>query len=174
MYTNFVQLFIKLVRQNKKPAELLNTIETKQLIRADLATVWAFMSNPRNLARLTPPYMGFEVLSTENNDRVYEGQIIEYYVKPLLNIKLHWVTEITHVQDNAYFVDEQRFGPYTFWHHKHFLQETPTGVEMHDLVHYKLPMGFLGTLANAAFVKKQLQGIFDFRYQQIEMLFNGR
>lgn len=153
---------------------MLNTIETKQLIRADLATVWAFMSNPGNLARLTPPYMGFEVLSKENNDRVYEGQIIEYYVKPLLNIKLHWVTEITHVQDNAYFVDEQRFGPYTFWHHKHFLQETTGGVEMRDLVHYKLPMGFLGTLANAAFVKKQLQGIFDFRYQQIEILFNGR
>ncbi len=153
---------------------MLYTIETKQLIRADLASVWAFMSNPRNLARLTPPYLGFEVLSKENNDRVYQGQIIEYYIKPVLNIKLHWVTEITHVQDGAYFVDEQRFGPYAFWHHKHFLQETAGGVEMRDLVHYKLPLGFLGKLANAAFVKKQLKGIFDFRYQQVATLFDGR
>jgi ligand-binding SRPBCC domain-containing protein len=153
---------------------LLYTIETSQLISADLATVWAFMSNPRNLARLTPPYLGFEVLSKENNDCVYPGQIIEYYVKPLLNIKLHWVTEITHVQDKSYFVDEQRFGPYAFWHHKHFLQETAGGVEMRDLVHYKLPLGLLGKLANAAFVKKQLKGIFDFRYQQLETLFNDR
>ena len=153
---------------------MLYTIETKQLIRADLASVWAFMSNPRNLARLTPPYLGFEVLSKESNDRVYQGQIIEYYIKPVLNIKLHWVTEITHVQDGAYFVDEQRFGPYAFWHHKHFLQETAGGVEMRDLVHYKLPLGFLGKLANAAFVKKQLKGIFDFRYQQVATLFDGR
>lgn len=153
---------------------MLYTIETKQLIRADLASVWAFMSNPRNLARLTPPYLGFEVLSKESNDRVYQGQIIEYYIKPVLNIKLHWVTEITHVQEGAYFVDEQRFGPYAFWHHKHFLQETAGGVEMRDLVHYKLPLGFLGKLANAAFVKKQLKGIFDFRYQQVATLFDGR
>lgn len=153
---------------------MLYTIETSQLIRADLATVWEFMSNPRNLARLTPTSLGFEVLSTENNDRVYAGQIIEYYVKPLLNIKLHWVTEITHVKDQSYFVDEQRFGPYAFWHHKHFLQETAAGVEMRDLVHYKLPLGFLGKLVNAAFVKKQLKGIFDFRYQQIETLFTGQ
>ncbi|WP_041348082.1 SRPBCC family protein [Niastella koreensis] len=153
---------------------MLYTIETKQLIRADLANVWAFMSNPRNLARLTPPYLGFEVLSKENNDRMYPGQIIEYYVKPLLNIKLHWVTEITHVQDESYFVDEQRFGPYAFWHHKHFLRETAGGVEMHDLVHYKLPLALLGKLANEAFVKKQLKRIFDFRYQQIEILFNGK
>lgn len=153
---------------------MLYTIETKQLIRADLAAVWAFMSNPRNLARLTPPYLGFEVLSKENNYHMYPGQIIEYYVKPLLNIKLHWVTEITHVQHESYFVDEQRFGPYAFWHHKHFLQETAGGVEMRDMVHYKLPLGLLGNLANAAFVKKQLKGIFDFRYQQVETLFNGR
>jgi ligand-binding SRPBCC domain-containing protein len=139
-----------------------------------MAAVWAFMSNPRNLARLTPPNLGFEVLSKENADRIYPGQIIEYYVKPLLNFKLYWVTEITHVQEAAYFVDEQRFGPYAFWHHKHFLQETAEGVEMRDLVHYKLPLGLLGRLANAAFVKKQLKGIFDFRYQQVETLFNGR
>ncbi|WP_242675538.1 SRPBCC family protein [Niastella koreensis] len=153
---------------------MLYTIETSQLIRADMATVWAFMSNPNNLARLTPAYLGFEVLSKENSDRMYPGQIIEYYVKPLLNIKLHWVTEITHVQEASYFVDEQRFGPYAFWHHKHFLQEKAGGVEMRDLVHYKLPLGYLGKLANAVFVKKQLKGIFDFRYQQIDSLFNGR
>ena len=153
---------------------MLYTIASKQLVKRDLATVWAFISDPHNLAKLTPPYLGFEVLSTENNNRVYAGQIIEYYVKPLLNIKLHWVTEITQVEDQSYFVDEQRYGPYAFWHHKHFLQETAGGVEMRDLVHYKLPLGFLGRLAHAAFVEKQLKGIFDFRHQQIETLFNGQ
>jgi ligand-binding SRPBCC domain-containing protein len=132
------------------------------------------MSTPHNLARLTPPYLGFEVLSKENNGRMYPGQIIEYYVKPLLNIKLHWVTEITHVQHESYFVDEQRFGPYAFWHHKHFLRKTAGGVEMSDLVHYKLPLGPLGKLAHAAIVKKQLKDIFDFRYRQIETLLNAR
>jgi ligand-binding SRPBCC domain-containing protein len=78
------------------------------------------------------------------------------------------------VEDQSYFADEQRFGPYAFWHHKHYLRETAGGVEMRDLVHYKLPLGFLGRLAHAVFVEKQLKGIFDFRHQQVEILFNGQ
>lgn len=132
------------------------------------------MSNPRNLARITPSYLGFRILGMEETKGMYPGQIIEYYVSPVLGIKLHWVTEITHVQDKQFFVDEQRFGPYTFWHHKHFMEETSKGVLMTDVVHYKLPLGPLGRLANALFVKRQLNGIFGHRHKVLEDLFNGQ
>jgi ligand-binding SRPBCC domain-containing protein len=99
---------------------------------------------------------------------MYPGQIIEYTVKPILGIPLYWMTEITHVQEGAYFVDEQRFGPYTMWHHQHHFTAVPGGVKMEDIVHYKIPLGFLGDIAQVVLVKKQLQGIFDFRFQAVE------
>ncbi len=151
---------------------MLHSIQTSQLIKSDLNTVWEFMSSPKNLATITPDYMGFQILNDLHGDTMYSGQIIEYNVSPILGVKLHWVTEITHVKDKAYFVDEQRFGPYSFWHHKHFLKETSQGVEMNDLVHYKLPFGALGKLANAMFVKKQLKDVFDYRYKKVNELFN--
>jgi hypothetical protein len=98
---------------------------------------------------------------------MYAGQIIEYTVKPLLGIPLYWMTEITHVQEGAYFVDEQRFGPYIMWHHQHHFKEVTGGVMMTDIVHYKIPLGFLGDIAHWLFVKKQLQGIFDFRFKAV-------
>jgi ligand-binding SRPBCC domain-containing protein len=151
---------------------MLHTIQTSQLIKSDLNTVWNFMSSPNNLATITPDYMGFQILNDLHGDTMYSGQIIEYNVSPILGIKLHWVTEITHVKDKSYFVDEQRFGPYTFWHHKHFLKETSQGIEMNDLVHYKLPFGIIGKLANELFVKKQLKEVFDYRYKKVNELFN--
>ena len=102
---------------------------------------------------------------------MYTGQIIEYTVKPVLGIPLYWMTEITHVVDKQFFVDEQRFGPYTMWHHQHHFKAVDGGVEMTDIVHYKLPFWFLGDIANTLFVKKQLQGIFDFRWKKVEDLF---
>jgi ligand-binding SRPBCC domain-containing protein len=149
---------------------LLYTIHSQQLIKAPLDRVWSFMSDPRNLATITPGYMKFTVLS-EPEEKVFPGQIIEYYVSPVLGIRLHWVTEITQVKDKEYFIDEQRFGPYAFWHHKHFLKETPEGTLMTDIVHYKLPLGFLGKIAHGLFVKKQLQKIFDFRRVKLEEIF---
>lgn len=150
---------------------MLHTLQTRQLIHSDLDTVWTFMSDPRNLARITPPSLGFHILSADAGTPMYAGQIIEYYVRPLLGIRWHWVTEITHVQDKQFFVDEQRFGPYAFWHHKHLLQPTNDGVLMTDTVHYKLPLGPLGRLANSLFVASQLKQIFDHRYQQLDNLF---
>lgn len=150
---------------------MLHSIQTSQLIKSDLNTVWEFMSSPKNLAAITPNYMGFQILNDLHGDTMYPGQIIEYNVSPILGIKLHWVTEITHVKDKAYFVDEQRFGPYSFWHHKHFLKETTQGIEMNDLVHYKLPFGFVGKLANELFVKKQLKEVFNYRYKKVNELF---
>ena len=103
---------------------------------------------------------------------MYPGQIIEYKVSPVLNIPIYWMTEITHVADKKYFVDEQRFGPYEMWHHQHHFKSVEGGVEMTDIVHYKLPFWFLGDIAHFLFVKKQLQGIFDYRFTKTEKLFN--
>lgn len=116
--------------------------------------------------------MRFRVLSGGDGDQIFPGQILEYKVSPLLGIPLGWVTEITHVQDKVYFVDEQRYGPYAFWHHKHFLTETEEGIEMTDWVHYKLPLGFAGRLVHTLLVRKQLEAIFAYRFSQLESLFN--
>ena len=104
---------------------------------------------------------------------MYAGQVIEYQVSPVLGIPLYWMTEITHVEDRKYFVDEQRYGPYSMWHHQHHFKMIEGGVEMTDIVHYKLPLWFLGDMANSLFVKKQLQQIFDHRFKKVEELFGN-
>ncbi len=152
---------------------MLHSIKTKQLLKADLAKVWDFISSPKNLAAITPAYMGFSML-TNSVEKMFAGQIIEYHVSPVAGIIMHWVTEITHVEHGVYFVDEQRFGPYSFWHHKHFLKETRNGIEMNDEVHYKLPLGPIGVFVNSVYVKKQLQSIFDYRYKKLDELFNHK
>ena len=145
-------------------------LHTKQKLPISVEEAWAFFSDPKNLREITPTYMGFDILSGADR-KVYAGQIIRYTVKPLLGLKLNWVTEITHVAPGQFFVDEQRFGPYAFWHHKHFLHPIEGGVEMEDWVHYKLPMGPLGQLAHAVFVRRQLQEIFDYRTEKLNSLF---
>ena len=142
------------------------SMRTVQFIPCTLEKAWAFFSNPANLAEITPDNLRFKILSAGGGE-MYPGQVIEYYVHPLLNIPLYWMTEITHVQPMKYFVDEQRFGPYSLWHHQHHFKEVTGGVEMTDIVHYKLPLWFLGDIANALFVKKQLKGIFDYRTEKV-------
>ncbi len=152
---------------------MLHTLKTTQFLKSDLPTVWQFMSSPHNLARITPKYMGFDIISDPNDTKtMYAGQIIEYYVSPVLGLKMHWVTEITHVVENQYFVDEQRFGPYQLWHHKHFLKEVAGGVEMTDILHYKAPFGIIGKIANALFIKNKINEIFQYRFQKLESIFN--
>ena len=102
---------------------------------------------------------------------MYPGQIIEYKVKPIAGIPVYWMTEITHVEAEKFFVDEQRFGPYALWHHQHHFSEIPGGVEMTDIVHYKIPFGFLGDIAQWLFIGKQLEKIFDFRWKAVEEKF---
>lgn len=145
--------------------------ETVQYINASLDECWEFFSTPENLRKIAPESMGFEITYFDNKS-MYAGQIIQYKVTPLLGIKLTWVTEITQVKDKVYFIDDQRFGPYSFWHHKHFFEETPNGVKMTDIVHYALPFGFLGQIMNALIVKNKLKEIFDYRFQKINELFN--
>ena len=104
---------------------------------------------------------------------MFAGQIIQYQVTPFSGYTTKWVTEITHVKENSYFVDEQRFGPYALWHHKHFIKEIDGGVEMEDIIDYKIPFGWLGQLAHPLIVKKQLLEIFKFREQKLTDLFGA-
>jgi ligand-binding SRPBCC domain-containing protein len=138
----------------------------------EASRAWEFLSNPANLQRITPAEMGFEILSGADRP-IYPGQIIQYNVSPFPGIRTRWVTEITHVKEGTYFVDEQRLGPYSLWHHKHFIYEVPGGVRMEDIVDYKLPLGMLGGLAQTTFVRKQLTGIFDFREKALKDLFGS-
>jgi ligand-binding SRPBCC domain-containing protein len=149
------------------------SLKTVQKIPISLNQAWEFFSNPANLQAITPDNLGFKIISKHHGNTMYAGQVIEYKVSPLLGIPLYWMTEITHVADSAYFVDEQRFGPYSLWHHQHHFKAIEGGVEMTDIVHYKLPLWILGDIANALFVKKQLAGIFDYRYRKVEQLFGA-
>lgn len=147
------------------------SIKTVQLLPVSIDTAWEFFSNPANLKNITPPTLGFNIISKYHGDKMYPGQIIEYKVSPMLNMPLYWMTEITHVDDKKYFVDEQRFGPYSMWHHQHHFKEVANGVEMTDIVHYKIPFWFLGDIAHSLMIKKQLKQIFDFRYKKAAEIF---
>jgi|TARA_B110000211_G_C14041747_1_gene537099 ligand-binding SRPBCC domain-containing protein len=141
-----------------------------QLLPITINEAWDFLSDPNNLKKITPEYMGFKILEKEDT-KMYAGQIIQYIVTPILGIPTKWVTEITHVKDKSYFVDEQRFGPYSLWHHKHFIKEVDGGIEMLDIIDYKIPLGFIGRLANPILVKPKLNEIFNYRKQKLIKLF---
>jgi ligand-binding SRPBCC domain-containing protein len=146
------------------------TLQQKQKLPITKKVAWEFLSNPRNLKTITPDYMSFNILSGADRP-MFAGQIIQYIVTPILGIKTKWVTEITHVKENEYFVDEQRFGPYALWHHKHFIKEIDGGVEMEDIIDYKIPMGFLGQLMHPILVQPKLDEIFEYRTKKLEELF---
>lgn len=141
-----------------------------QLLPITINEAWDFLSDPNNLKKITPDYMGFNILEKEDT-KMYAGQIIQYIVTPILGIPTKWVTEITHVKDKSYFVDEQRFGPYSLWHHKHFIKEVDGGIEMLDIIDYKIPLGFIGRLANPILVKPKLNEIFNYRKKKLVELF---
>lgn len=142
-----------------------------QTIPASLDEVWDFFSVPDNLEAITPTNISFHVTSKHHGNKIYAGQVIEYKVAPLFGIPRYWMTEIVHVQPKTYFVDEQRYGPYSLWHHQHHFREVDGGVEMTDIVHYKIPFWFIGDIANSLLVKKQLKRIFDFRWAAVEKRF---
>lgn len=143
-----------------------------QTIPTTLETAWNFFSNPSNLGEITPAEMDFKVISTNHSEKMYAGRLIEYYVKPIFGIRIYWMTEITHVEDQKYFVDEQRIGPYSLWHHQHHFKEIQGGVEMTDVVHYRIPYGFIGGWMNALFIRKRVEEIFDYRFKVIEKKFD--
>jgi ligand-binding SRPBCC domain-containing protein len=145
----------------------------EQNFNQPVGAVWAFISNPENLKKITPDYMGFDIVSGELPDSMYEGMIISYRVSPLLGIKTTWVTEITQVEPNRYFIDEQRVGPYKLWHHQHILEPTENGTLMKDIVSYQPPLGPLGALANRLVIKGKLKEIFDYRFKVLEDFFRN-
>ncbi|MBX7224956.1 MAG: SRPBCC family protein [Chitinophagales bacterium] len=144
-----------------------------QLLNGTKEGIWDFFTSPKNLNDITPNGMCFEILS-ELPDKVYEGLFIRYKIRPFLNFPMNWVTEITHVKDDLFFVDEQRQGPYKLWHHEHHFKTVENGVEMTDILHYDIGKGILGQIAGALFVHKQVRDIFDYRYKKLEELFNSR
>lgn len=145
-------------------------LHKKQNLPITIDQAWDFLSSPKNLKTITPDYMGFNILSGADRP-MFPGQIIQYIVTPVLGIKTKWVTEITHVRDKEYFVDEQRFGPYSLWHHKHFIKEIEGGIEMEDIIDYKVPMGIIGQLFHPIVVKPKLEEIFNYRTKKLEELF---
>lgn len=144
-----------------------------QYLNSDIKSVWDFASSPKNLKKITPDYMLFNITS-DNQEKMYPGMIISYHVAPILGIMLNWVTEITHVVENKFFVDEQRVGPYTLWHHQHFFEVEESQVKMTDIITYKPPFGYIGRIANSLFIRKQIQAIFQYRKIKMDQLFNNK
>lgn len=146
-------------------------LKRKQVLPISLEDAWSFFSSPKNLSKITPGEMGFDIQYISGGDQTYPGQIITYKIKILGGLRVTWVTEITHVQDKNYFIDEQRFGPYKLWHHQHHFKMTDQGLEMTDEVNYAIPLGIAGRLAHWLFVERQVNGIFDHRYKVLETYF---
>jgi len=153
---------------------MIYELKREQVLKSDLDTIWDFVSSPKNLPRITPTYMNFNITSKELPKKMYPGMLISYTVTPVLGIQMSWLTEITQVTDKRYFVDEQRYGPYAMWHHQHFIEPHKDGVLMKDIVTYKLPLGILGRLAHWLFVKRQLSSIFNYRFLKMEEIFNNK
>jgi ligand-binding SRPBCC domain-containing protein len=145
--------------------------QREQHIYTSVEEIWDFISSPKNLKEITPNNMGFDIRTPNLPDKIYEGMIISYTVRPLLGIPTNWVTEITHVRVQSYFVDEQRDGPYQLWHHQHIIVPEKKGVLMRDIVSYQPPYGILGKMANALFIKNKLNEIFDYRTQILNKIF---
>jgi len=148
----------------------MNRFEFVQFVPSSLDVVWEFFSSPSNLSKITPPEMGFTITSPVQPE-MYPGMFITYKVSPAFGIKLNWVTEITQIRKHEFFIDEQRRGPYSIWHHEHHFKAVEGGVEMRDILYYRVPFGFIGKLVNYVFVKKKVKQIFTFREQRIKELF---
>ena len=144
----------------------------RQNLPISLTQAWDFFSSPLNLAKITPSDMAFKVTSDSNfEQKMYPGMIITYKVSPIAGINLNWMTEITQVAHEKYFIDEQRFGPFKFWHHQHHFKAIANGVEMTDILTYGLPFGFIGKMAHGIFVENRLKEIFTFREKKTVELF---
>lgn len=153
---------------------MIHLLQKRQVVPADIATCWKFFSDPHNLAKITPPGMDFHVMG-DLPDRIHAGMMIQYRVRPLFGIPLTWLTEISHVRGPHYFVDGQRTGPYSLWHHEHLFAETAEGhTEMTDRIHYILPLSPLSEFLHPILVAPQLEAIFDYRVRAVEKIFGAK
>lgn len=146
-------------------------LRKQQVIQTSLEELWDFVSSPVNLKQITPASMGFDIISSVLPEKMYPGMIIRYRVKPFAGIPMQWVTEITHVEERKFFIDEQRIGPYSFWHHQHLLEPLDNGILMTDIVSYQPPFGLLGRFANFLFIRRQLDTIFRYREKALQKRF---
>lgn len=151
---------------------MIHTLKTVQFLPISLEEAWDFFSSPENLKHITPEYMGFQILS-EIPLKMYPGMIISYNLKPLPGFKINWVTKITQVKEMEYFIDSQLSGPYGIWHHEHRFKKVEGGIEMIDMLYYKLPYGWLGRIVNFFIVRKKVEGIFSYRYEILRQKFGG-
>lgn len=151
----------------------MHQLQFSQKLPISLKEAWEFFSSPQNLAKITPRDLDFEITHHHEQKKMYQGQIIAYTIRPVLGIKMRWVTEILAVKELEYFIDEQRFGPYKFWHHEHWFKEIPNGVLMEDLLYYELPMGILGRAVNAIKVRRDVEQIFSHRELILQEMFGS-
>jgi len=147
-------------------------IEFEQDLPLTLPEAWDFFSRPENLARITPPDLAFEVTSPLPQ-YMYAGMIVSYRVKPFAGLAVPWTTEITHVVEPVFFVDEQRQGPYRFWHHQHHFNGRNGGVRMNDIVHYQVGFGLPGHWLAGGLVRRRLDAIFVYRKETLTALFGS-
>lgn len=149
----------------------MQTLQRTQVLPISIGEAWDFFSNPKNLKIITPEFMRFDITSISKDSRMYPGMIITYIVSPILHIPFNWVTEITHVNEPHYFVDNQKSGPFKFWHHQHFFKEVPSGIEMTDIVNYAAPFDHISRPIEKTIVRQRVGMIFDFRYKKLNEMF---
>lgn len=145
-------------------------LKQEQFLPISLDEAWQFFATPKNLNEVTPDDMVFEIVS-ELPDTMYAGLLINYRLKPMLNIPINWCTEITHIKEKMYFVDEQRKGPYSIWHHEHHFKAVADGVIMTDILHYDIGKSIFGWIAGKMFVNKKVKSIFAYRFKMLESYF---
>ncbi|MBL9114680.1 MAG: SRPBCC family protein [Verrucomicrobiaceae bacterium] len=151
----------------------IHTLNTSLILKTSRDEAWAFFSNPANLSKITPTELDFQIVTPDLPARIHAGMMIEYRVRPLFGLPMTWLTEITHVRDGEYFVDEQRVGPYAIWHHEHLFEDLGGGrIRASDRVSYRLPFQPLSELTHGILVKPQLDQIFRFRETAIRKYFD--
>lgn len=150
----------------------IHTLHRRQTVACSRPEAWTFFSDPRNLARITPPSLDLDITTPDLPARIHAGMMIEYRVRPLAGIPMKWLTEITQVREGEYFADDQRVGPYAIWHHEHWFRDAGAeDTEVEDRVTYSLPFGWLAEPIHALFVRRQLAAIFEHRTRTVEALF---
>jgi ligand-binding SRPBCC domain-containing protein len=143
----------------------------EQFLPIDVKSAWSFFSSPQNLALICPPEMEFKILTSLTGEEIYDGMTIDYRVRPLLGIPMHWRTEIMNVQTQKAFTDRQLKGPYAVWEHTHTFTPKEGGVLMHDVINYQIPYGILGTFAHSLVIRKKIENIFTYRKKILTDLF---
>jgi ligand-binding SRPBCC domain-containing protein len=148
----------------------LHRLEVTHVLPVPLDQAWQFFSDPSRLPEITPPWLNLKPTS-KLPSAMHPGLIVMYNVAPFPPVRVLWVTEITHVVDGTLFVDEQRAGPYRFWHHQHHFREVSGGTEMRDIIHYALPFGLAGDFLGRKTVQRKVEGIFEFRREALQRIF---